>query len=145
MKLIYSAILALMIMAGVAAAGVVAGPQVDKICPMGQATDDTVYQVWEVTITTDEGGNASDDWNFLFGRLYSVDVVNESLEKSTPVVISRTLPYEEEIVTIDPFSGNNTTYVRDGSEMFAMMGDINIAITNGDENATVPVYFTLVK
>lgn len=131
-------IIALMLLAGLAGATSYAV----KERPLEVINQFSPLVTWKVNLETDSGGNATFE-GFFDGKLYSIDTINATLSNSTNVTVKRIKPYETTIQTVDAYSGNNTTYPRSGSEMYVLMGDIELSITSGQDNVTVPVYLTL--
>ena len=120
-----------------------AGSTVDKESPMGTVSQLSPLVTWKVTLETDTGGDASYTVH-MDGLLYSIDTLDLDLNKSTSVVVKILEPYEKTVQTVDVYTvGNNTTYPLDGDNMYVLMGDLQISITNGAEGYDVPVYITV--
>jgi hypothetical protein len=130
--------MATLILAGMAGAI----SNIHQVSPEGTVNQLTPLITWAIVLETDSGGNATYTQS-MDGLLYAVAAVNSSLTQSTPVKIALMEPYERDILTIDPYAGNNTTYVRDGAEMFAIMGDVQVSVIGGSPNAEVPIYLTV--
>lgn len=140
MRLRLAALIIGLLLAGCA----MADSGIEKVYPDIPVNAYTPLQVWKVTLETDSSGDASYITGLLTGKLYSVDVIANDLDKSTNLTIAEYLPGKNTtILSKDVYQGNGTYFPRNGGYEYMIKGLVRLAITGGDPNKEVLVYLNI--
>jgi len=104
--------------------------EVTKLYPFTVVDGSTPLQVWQVTLTTDDEGNASYQAPF-YGKLYSMQAEHDNALTGTKnLTVSSERPYSLLLQTYNLTAGNATLFPRSGGNMYPLCGPVLFTVTN---------------
>ncbi len=104
--------------------------EVTKLYPFTVVDGSTPLQAWQVTLTSDDEGNASYQASF-YGKLYSLQVShNNGLTGTKNLTVSSQRPYRQILQTYNLTAGNATLFPRSSGNMHPLCGPVNFTLTN---------------
>ncbi len=118
--------------------------EVTKLYPFTVVDGSTPLQVWQVTITSDDEGNASYQAPF-YGKLYSMQVEhNNTLTGTKNLTVSSERPYSLVLQTYNLSAGNATLFPRSGGSMYPLCGPVNFTLINTSGLGGLDADYTLI-
>ncbi len=104
--------------------------EVTKLYPFTVVDGSTPLQLWQVTLTSDDEGNADYQASF-YGKLYSLQVEHSNtLTGMKNLTVSSERPYSRPLQTYNLTAGNATLFPRSGGIMYPLSGPVNFNLTN---------------